>query len=867
MPELTPMMRQYVRVKEQHPDAIVFFRLGDFYEMFRSDAIEASRLLGLTLTSRQGVPMCGVPHHSSTRYIARLINHGKRVAICEQVTVPEGKGIADRQVVEVITPATVTQEDYLPDANNFLLSVARDTAGVMIAFLDVSTGELGLAELARDEPWIAFARELARLEPREVLVQQSMLEDERAARALESADTLTTTYPDWEYDLSGARDALARTLGVANLKAFGIDEASHLPLPAGVLLNYVKETTRGPLRHVRDLRVTSAEPRVGLDENTIRNLELVANMHDATSRFSLLETLRDTRTAMGARLLRQWILSPLTDLDRIAGRQDEVGALKASQALLGRLRERLGSILDLERLTARLSMGRAHAKDLVAIRTTLASTTELRTLIEDANVGELRFTKEIDAELLQSIMDLETSLHEALLDEPSTALTEGRMIRPGYSAELDRFRDIQENSRAVLEAYVAEEREKTGISTIRVRQNRVLGHFLELSRNSAEKAPDYFVRRQSLANSERFTTERLTEIESEIEAASERIVELERELFLAVRARAEERIPELLRVARSLARLDSLQSMASVASQRGYVRPEMINGPRLNIIAGRHPVVEAHLPPGEFVPNDVRLGDGRENFALITGPNMAGKSTYLRQTALIALMAQIGSFVPAESAEIGVVDRIFCRVGASDNLARGESTFLVEMNEAAYILRTSTPQSLVIMDEIGRGTSTNDGLAIAQAIMEHLVAHDRPRTLFATHFHELTALPVPVQNLSMSVAEHGNEIVFLKRVQDGPSNNSYGIHVARLAGVPSAVIERASEILATLIESEQQKPAKLAPKGDQSPPQAPLFDPVELIRAELGEIDLNQMRPVDALARLSRWQDELRESGEGPERQ
>jgi DNA mismatch repair protein MutS len=454
-------------------------------------------------------------------------------------------------------------------------------------------------------------------------------------------------------------------------------------------------------------------------------------------------------------------------------------------------------------------------------------------------------------------------LAAALIDEPATTFTEGGLIREGYNAELDRLRNVRDNSRSVLEAYVLEERERTGINTLRVRENRMLGHFLELSRTAAERVPDYFIRRQSLANSERFTTERLSEIESEINDASERIMDLERDLFLEVRATAERQTSPLLRVARALARLDALQSLAHAATLRGYTAPEVTTSTRLEITAGRHPVVEAHLPSGAFVPNDTVLDRDGSPFALITGPNMAGKSTYLRQNALIVLMAQIGSYVPADEAHIGIVDRIFCRVGASDNLARGESTFLVEMNEAAYILRSSTARSLVIMDEIGRGTGTNDGLAIARAIMEHIVGTTRPRTLFATHYHELTALDLPgVKNLSLRIAEEGSEIVFLKRIEEGPSNNSYGLHVARLAGVPRPVLERAQVILEELVEAKEHNAGKIQPVRPAQEPQASLFNPMELIAAELRELDVDSLRPLDALTRLARWQDEIRAAEE-----
>ncbi len=861
MSESTPMMQQYARIKDQHRDAILFFRLGDFYEMFRGDAVEASQLLGLTLTSRQNVPMCGVPYHAARTYIARLIRAGRKVAICEQVKQPEGRGLADREVVQVATPGTVTDEDFLEaGANNFLLSIATEGQRISIAYLDLSTGEFGIASAPASESSVFLRRELARLQPREALVQQSLLEHDSIARVLEErSDLLVNRFPDWNFDLRGAHERVCRLLGVINLKAFGIDEQSVAPLAAGLLIDYVNDTSRSVLAHVRTMRVDESRTCVGLDESTIRNLELVANLQDSSQRYTLLETISFTRTSMGARLLRQWLLAPLRDADQIRSRQRQVTMLYRNQRELGYLRDELSQVLDLERLAGRVAMERAHAKDLVAIRTSLSHALSLYGVLASGAVAELDFCSHFSRDAQTRCTALHDLLATALLDEPSTLFTEGNMIRSGYSEELDTLHSLRSNSREVLEAYVAEERGATGIGSLKVRYNKIIGHYLEVTKTNADRVPEHFIRRQSLSNAERFTTERLAELESDLNRAAERIIELERELFIELRARVGDALGDLLDLASHLSRLDVLQSLAQAATVRGYVAPRVTSEERLTITAGRHPVVEANLPPGSFVPNDLSLDTTDTYFGLITGPNMAGKSTYLRQAALIVLLAQIGGYVPADDAEIGIVDRVFCRVGASDNLARGESTFLVEMNEAAFILRTATSRSLVIMDEIGRGTSTNDGMAIAQAVTEFLVHSIRARTLFATHFHELTAIEAAgIANLSLSVAEDGDQIVFLKRIEAGPSNNSYGIHVARLAGVPVAVTNRAREILEVILEMKEPQRERFArPKFTEEPAQVNLFEPGELILQELASIDLDEMKPVDALARLARWQTEI----------
>ncbi len=878
----TPMMRQYKRIKQKHRDAILFFRLGDFYEMFERDAKEASALLGLTLTSRNSVPMCGIPYHAAHPYVARLLKAGKKIAICEQITLPEGgKGIADRDVVEIITPGTVVDEDYLDEkSNNYLVAIARTRNEISFSFLDLSTGEFAVTAFDWAQRADRLSKELGRLRPREIIVQESLVDEDAAVARIikERSDTLVNRYPDWSFDAKASAETLKRQFGTSNLRGFGIDDDSPAILSAGLVLEYVADTSKSLLPHIRSIRSYSDGDFLGLDDSTQRNLEIVSNLHDGTKHYTLIEALDFTQTAMGARKLKSWLLRPLKEVEAIRRRHDQVELFYRSQVLLSGLRELLASVLDLERLSARVALDRAHAKDLVAVRGSL----ERFFAIDERMAGVESTVPRISEEKRKHIGELATLLERAIDDDPSILLTEGRLIKAGYHAELDDIRATRDNSKEILEAYLAEEREKTGITSLKIRYNRIIGYFFEVTKANLSSVPGHFIRRQSLVGSERFTTDRLIELETSLNNATDRIVELERELFLEVRRRVKEQLDELLEVADHLGTLDCIQSFAWAATVHGYTRPEINASARVHIEGGRHPVVESTIPAGEFVPNDCELDADSLSFALITGPNMAGKSTYLRQVALIVLMAQAGSFVPAAEAEIGIVDRIFCRVGAQDNLARGESTFLVEMNETSNILRSATKESLIIMDEVGRGTGTNDGLSIAWAVSEHLLETVSAKTLFATHYHELTDIEhAKLKNLSMEVLEKQDEIVFLKRVKEGPSENSYGIHVARLAGLPEQVVRRAREILAALVgggpsqrvvpgaRSEgagarggaADEPAAYPPAGrDSDSRQGGLFSPTELICDEILNLDLENTTPLDALNRIQEWKRQLRET-------
>ncbi|HWP69192.1 MAG TPA: DNA mismatch repair protein MutS, partial [Rectinemataceae bacterium] len=783
------MLDQYRRIKAKYRDVILFFRLGDFYEMFFEDAIEASSLLDLTLTKRQGQPMCGIPYHAAKPYIGRLLKAGKKVAICEQLTAPSSRGIVERDVIEVVTPGTTIEEDFIEHgANNYLASVCSLDGRMCISCLDVSTGEFrAYSNPDGREGGVEFLRsELYRLAPREIIIQQSLYESpeiETMVRAMEG--TLVERRPDWSFDREKALAQLKERFGVASLKGFGFaDEAPELAA-AGLLIEYLDENAKTRSPHIRALLPYDKDEFLSLDEATRRNLELVKNLSDSGKRDTLLSVLDKTKTSGGFRLLRQWILQPLRRRERIEARFDAVEFLYRDQLLLNDLRRRLGGVLDTERLVARLAMNKAHAKDLLALRDSVRASLSIQALLSEDGTPSL-LSGSIGDEIKGECASAEATIDHAIKDDPSILITEGNLIRDGYSGELDRLRAIKKNSTRILEEYLEEEKASSGIQSLRIRYNKIIGYYLEVSKGKLDAVPSHFIRRQSLLAGERYTTDRLAELESEINGATEKIIDLEKRLFLEVRESLKQYIASMEIVAKCIAETDCLASYAQAATEGAYCRPQLREEPIISIQQGRHPVVEACLPVGAFVPNDLELdGDGKY-FALITGPNMAGKSTMLRQTALIALMAHIGSFVPAESASIGLVDKIFCRVGAQDNLARGESTFLVEMHETAYILNTASRMSLVIMDEVGRGTGTLDGVSIAWAVSEHLLDTVRCRTLFATHYHELTSMDHPhMVNMSMAVLENEGEIVFLKKLKQGPAAGSYGLHVARLAGIPS----------------------------------------------------------------------------------
>lgn len=877
------MLDQYRQIKAQHRDEILFFRLGDFYEMFNEDALEASVILDLTLTKRQNQPMCGIPYHAAKTYIARLLKAGKKIAICEQKPAPGRRGLMSREVIEVITPGTAVEDDYLEQgANNYLANICVLRGALCFAYLDVSTGEFKAysvpcrEKLPTEE---SLRAELYRLYPREMLVQQSLLDDPSLFRVLRESGAMLEPQPDWTYDQIHATEVLKHKFGTVSLKGFGFEDDDPALVAAGNLLEYVQEMIHQDPPHIRQLQRYEQQEYVLLDEATKRNLELVRNLSDSSRRDTLIDVIDTTRTAGGARMLRQWLFEPLRAKKGIDERLEAVSFLYRDQILLTDARKALSGILDTERLISRLAVDKAHAKDLRALHDSVQSGLHLFELVQAAD-PPVALKPDISTEYLDACARVIEAIETAILEDPSVLLTEGSIIRDGYNRELDELRNVHRNTKAVLEEYLTEEKLRSGIQNLRIRYNRVIGYYLEVTRGNLSSVPEHFIRRQSLVGGERYSTEKLGELESKINGAQERIVELERQLFLEVRESLKQYIPALMECSRAISRIDCLASLAQTATEERYTRPEISQDLEISIQGGRHPVVERCLPYGDFVPNSLSFSRQNEWFILITGPNMAGKSTVLRQTALIVLLAHIGSFVPADSARIGLVDKIFCRVGAQDNLARGESTFLVEMHETAFILNTATERSLVIMDEVGRGTGTLDGVSIAWAVSEYLIHHLKCRTLFATHYHELTTMEAPgMRNMKMAVLERDGTISFLKRLEAGASSGSYGIHVAWLAGLPDEVIIRASTLESHVNRLEQdlrgdsveirtpetkfqgcvpQTAASRIATGPSKPAPAELFSEEDMIIASLRGLDPNSMTPLQALQMLSSFVETLK---------
>ena len=851
MSENTPMMRQYLSIKDKNKDSVLFFRMGDFYEMFKSDAIEVSRLLNLTLTKRHGIPMCGIPYHASQNYIGRLLNAGKKIAICEQISLPkDGKGIAERDVVQIITPGTIIDEDFLDKTtNNYLAAIGRSGSFLSISYIDLSTGEFLASKIPWKEKSEKLKKELMRISPKEIIVQESMFDDEMD-RIFDSSQAVLNRYPDWSFDLDSSRLKLERQFKVASLKGFGFKDNDPELLSAGVIIEYVEETSKSLLTHIRALSSYTENDFVSLDEATQKNLEIIRNMQDNTSSFTLIDILDYTKTAMGARKLKNWLLRPLNKKSEIETRQEKVSLFYKEQVKLSDLRSLLGGILDLERLSARVAMEKAHAKDLIAIKQSLLNVLEVEGLLKSFVSNTVSM---LTAQELLKVSTLYEHLENSIMEDPSILFTEGRLIREGYDNKLDELRNLKKNSKSILDNYLQKEKEDTGIGNLKIKYNKIIGYFFDISKGQLSQVPEHYIRRQSLVNSERFTTDTLIDMETEINNSTEKIIELEKKIFFEIREEVKQYLDLLMDICSQISDIDCLQSFAYCATIRGFTKPIISDTSRIKINEGRHPVVEAHLPAGEFIANGIDFDNSKKSFALITGPNMAGKSTYLRQIALIVLMAQSGSFIPAGSgSEVGIVDKIFCRVGASDNLARGESTFLVEMNETANILRTATNRSLIIMDEVGRGTSTNDGLSIAWGVSEYLMEDIRAKTLFATHYHELCHMNhEKMFNLSMEVKENKGDILFLKRIKEGPSNNSYGIHVAGLAGLPHSIITRSRSVLAYLESRMNDQEMEIPDKAEEN--RSFLFNDSEVIVDEIKSIDLNNMTPLEALNKLDNW--------------
>ncbi len=865
---LTPMMKQYQQAKAACPDAILLFRMGDFYELFYEDARTAARVLNLTLTSRDKgenpIPMAGFPHHQLENYLGKLVAAGFRVAICDQVEDPrQAKGLVRREVTRIVTRGTLTEDGLLdPRESNFLAAVApagagegtlRNQTAAGLAWVELSTGQFFAATVPAEELW----DEVARVQPVECLLPEGTSLPEGLARQ----GVVQSVRPPWYWEARTAEQALLEHFGTRSLEGFGFDPEEDRPgiVAAGVVLQYLKETQKSSLSHLDRLQPYRASRWLLLDEFTRRSLELVRTMRTGSREGSLLWVLDQTVSAAGSREMAQWVAHPLTDVEQIQLRQQAVAALVDDTSLRQSLREELKQLYDLPRLLARITTGRATPRDLKAVGDSLQVFPRVRKLLQDREEKLLRHL----VEQIDPCQELCTHLQQALVDDPPLVVQEGGIIRSGYHEPLDQLRQLAQGGREWIAQYQARESQRTGIPSLKVGFNQVFGYYLEVTNAHRDKVPEDYIRKQTLKNAERYITPELKEYEQKVLQADEQARQLEQELFLKLRAEVAQHAASLRRSAEALARLDVLAALAQLAVRRGYVRPRVVPEPVLKITAGRHPVLDVTEPEGTFVPNDVVCDDQRR-ILLITGPNMAGKSTYIRQVALLVIMAQLGSFIPAEEATVGVADRIFARVGASDDLAGGRSTFMVEMTETARILNTATAQSLVILDEIGRGTSTYDGLSLAWSVVEYIDRRIGCRTLFATHYHELTELAqhLPrVKNLNVAVREWNDQVVFLHQIVPGAADKSYGIHVARLAGVPEEVIQRARTILAQLEEEHHRGAQQLrvpAVEVNSVPRQLWLFEPPHQgVIDRLRRVDLERTTPLDALRLLQELQDQL----------
>jgi len=862
----TPFMQQYHEIKARYPHAILFFRMGDFYEMFEDDARLAARELGLTLTSRNNggaadVPLAGVPVKAATEYLRRLIAKGHRVAICEQVEDPKlAKGLVRREVVETVTPGTVLAEDWLErNRNNFLLALDPRGAGgggggngAGLAALDLTTGELALETVPIEDVESA----LARYEAPEVVLPAG-------CRVTLPVGSLTVTEREaWEFDPELARDDLARTFRLASLDGLGIEAADRAAVgAAGALLRYARELKPGGLPHLARPRVLRRGDVLPLDEMTRRNLELVEPLRPGAAGATLLEVLDRTTTPMGARLLRRWLLAPLVDPAAINARLDAVDVLVHDPRGRDRVREALDGVRDLERLAGRAALGRATPRELGALRDSILRLPDVRAALDGLEARGRAPLLERAAERFDLLADLGDELARALVERPPAQAPDGDAIRAGYDRELDEVKDARDGGKQYIASLQARERERTGIASLKVGFNKVFGYYIEVTNPHKDRVPGDYERRQTLSGAERFVTPELKEYEAKVLGAEERIAAREAELVDALRARIAQAIARVQASAGIVAELDVWSGLADLAHREAYVRPQVTGDFVLDLEASRHPVVERMMARETFIPNDVRLDEGGR-VILLTGPNMAGKSTLLRQVGLCVLLAQAGSFVPARRAVIGAVDRLFTRVGASDNLVRGQSTFMVEMSETSAILHGATSRSLVLLDEIGRGTSTYDGVAIAWAVTEHLHNVIGCKTVFATHYHELTQLTEELahaRNFNVVVREAGDEIVFLHRLEPGGADRSYGIHVGRLAGLPAAVVERAWQVLKLLEAGHHvaHQPPPTAPDAQQLGLFAPGTHP---LLAELDRLDVNALSPLEALNRLAAWKKQLEET-------
>ncbi|NLI54037.1 MAG: DNA mismatch repair protein MutS [Clostridiales bacterium] len=854
---MTPMMRQYLELKDKYSDCLLFFRLGDFYEMFFEDAKTAAKELDLVLTGRdcglsERAPMCGVPYHAVDSYIAKLIEKGYKVAVCEQMEDPAlAKGLVERDVIRIITPGTVIEDRMLEEGqNSYIASISMGDSVIGVAYADVSTGEFYLLQLDGKQPAVALLDELERIRPREIIAEPSLFLQQLLARQISSAYYLEQ-YGAGAFLPESARDILMRHFNVSSLSGFGADDAPYAVSAAGALMRYLDETQKNALSHINGMRLLNRSSYMVLDATTRRNLELTQPLRFGGNKKNTLIHLLDTaKTGMGGRMLRDWVDRPLQSVEEIERRLDAVGELKDNLVQRKQLQELLHGIYDIERLCSKIVYGSVNARDCVALIQTLERVPILK---ETLRSNESAALSGISADL-DEMEDVLNLLNRAITDEPPASLKEGGFIRSGYNAEVDELRSIAENSQDWLERFEANERENTKIKSLRVSYNRVFGYYIEVTKSYLAQVPYDYERKQTLANAERFITPELKEMEQKILGAKERLIALEAELFAGIREVLVECTSRLKSDGALVAELDAYVSLSEVAANNNYCRPRLNRQGSIKIVNGRHPVIERAMKE-PFVPNDVLLNRTDDRLLIITGPNMAGKSTYMRQTALIALMAHICSFVPATEADISIVDRIFTRIGASDDLSSGQSTFMVEMSEVANILHNASENSLLILDEIGRGTSTFDGLSIAWSVLEYIADSKRcgAKALFATHYHELTELEgelAGVKNFRVTVREIGEDIVFLRKIVRGGADQSFGIQVARLAGLPEAVLARAKQILEKLESADiaaKREPAKI-----ETSVQPSLLDESQEESALriLRELDVNHLTPLDALNQL-----------------
>lgn len=879
MAQLTPMMQQYIETKKGYKDCILFYRLGDFYEMFYEDALTASKELEITLTGKncgqeERAPMCGIPYHAVEGYLNKLVKKGYKVAICEQVEDPkQAKGIVKREVIRIVTPGTNLNASALEESrNNYLMSVAYLDEQYGISVADISTGDYFLTQV---DSLRALLDEITKYAPSELICNQAFYVSGADVEDIRERLGISVTALDaWYFDDASCHRVLKEHFKVADLKGLGITDYECGVIAAGALLQYLYETQKSSLEHLTTIIPYSTGRYMVLDTSTRRNLELVETLREKQKRGSLLWVLDKTKTAMGARTLRSYIEQPLVSREEILKRQEAVLELLTNMITREEIREYMQPIYDLERLIGRISYKTANPRDLIAFRSSIAMLPHIKYLLDETKAELL---KEINAGM-DSLTDLAELVEQSILEEPPVSVKDGGMIKDGFHEEVDRLRKAKTEGKDWLAQLEAKERERTGIKSLRIKYNRVFGYYLEVTNSYKDMVPEDYVRKQTLSNAERYSTPELKELEDIILGAEDRLISLEYEIFCGIREKIAAEVVRIQTTAKALARLDVFASLACVAEKNQYTRPKINEKGLIDIKNGRHPVVELMIPNHMFVANDIYLDNHNNRISIITGPNMAGKSTYMRQAALIVLMAQIGSFVPAESANIGICDRIFTRVGASDDLASGQSTFMVEMTEVANILRNATPNSLLVLDEIGRGTSTFDGLSIAWAVVEHI---SNPRllgakTLFATHYHELTELEgtlCGVNNYCIAVKEQGDNIVFLRKIVKGGADKSYGIQVAKLAGVPDSVIERAKELVEELTDADitvrakeiaalgapgRKKQTKHMDEVDMA--QMSLFDTVkdaDIIK-ELRELDVSNLTPVDALNTLYQLQNKLK---------